>query len=378
MALQTGPLGGVRVVELAGLGPGPFACMLLADMGAEVIRVDRPGGVIRGADAHGRGRRSIVLNLKEQAAVEVLLALVDTADVLVEGFRPGVAERLGVGPLVCHARNPRLVYGRMTGWGQDGPLAHEVGHDITYLALSGALHAIGPEGGEPAVPLNLVADYGGGGAFLALGVTAALAAVRGGAPGQVVDAAMVDGVAAMMAPFHAMVASGRWSAERGTNLLDSGAPFYRTYRTVDDRWIAVGAIEAPFYRAFVTGLGLDPAELPPQQDPSSWPELRARFARIVASRSRDEWVERFTGTDACVAPVLTPAEAVRHPHAVARGMFHEVDGVVHPAPAPRFGTGPAVATRPTHTNGTDTDALLTELGFDAGAVEKLRAAGAVG
>jgi len=375
----TGPLREVRVVELAGQGPGPFACMLLADMGAEVIRVERAGPVSperRRADVHGRGRRSIAIDLKDQRGVDIVLDLLDTADVLVEGFRPGVAERLGLGPKECLARNRRLVYGRVTGWGQDGPLAGLAGHDINYLAFSGALHAIGPAGGDPAVPLNLVADYGGG-AFLVIGVLAALLEARVTGTGQVVDAAMVDGVAAMMAPFYAMAAIGTWSEERGTHLLDSGAHFYGVYRTADDRWVAVGAIEPQFYRVLMTLLDIDTDTVPAQMDRATWAALRARLAEVFATRDRDAWVSHFAGHEACFFPVLSMNETTRHPHARARAMFEEINGVPHPRPAPRFSsTGPLPA-RPIEELGDSTDELLRRIGRAQTQIAALRADGVV-
>ena len=375
----TGPLREVRVVELAGQGPGPFACMLLADMGAEVIRVERAGPVSperRRADVHGRGRRSIAIDLKDQRGVDIVLDLLDTADVLVEGFRPGVAERLGLGPKECLARNRRLVYGRVTGWGQDGPLAGLAGHDINYLAFSGALHAIGPAGGDPAVPLNLVADYGGG-AFLVIGVLAALLEARDTGTGQVVDAAMVDGVAAMMAPFYAMAAIGTWSEERGTHLLDSGAHFYGVYRTADDRWVAVGAIEPQFYRVLMTLLDIDTDTVPAQMDRATWAALRARLAEVFATRDRDAWVSHFAGHEACFFPVLSMNETTRHPHARARAMFEEINGVPHPRPAPRFSsTGPLPA-RPIEELGDSTDELLRRIGRAQTQIAALRADGVV-
>jgi len=376
----TGPLREVRVVELAGQGPGPFACMLLADMGAEVIRVERPGPVSperRRADVHGRGRRSIAIDLKDQRGVDIVLDLLDTADVLIEGFRPGVAERLGLGPKECLARNRRLVYGRVTGWGQDGPLASLAGHDINYLAFSGALHAIGPAGGYPAVPLNLVADYGGGGTFLVIGALAAVLEARVTGTGQVVDAAMIDGVAAMMAPFYAMAANGAWSEDRGTNLLDSGAHFYGVYRTADDRWVAVGAIEPQFYRALMTLLDIDVDTVPAQMDRASWAALRARLAEVFATRDRDAWVSHFAGHEACFFPVLSMNETTRHPHARARAMFEEVNGVPHPRPAPRFSsTGPLPA-RPIEELGDSTDELLRGVGRTETQIAALRADGVV-
>jgi alpha-methylacyl-CoA racemase len=350
--------------------------MLLADLGAEVIGVERPGTHRHPPDAHSRGRRSVALDLKRPEGRDLLLDLVREVDVLVEGFRPGVTERLGVGPDECHARNPALVYGRMTGWGQDGPLARTAGHDINYLALTGALAAVGEQGRPPVPPLNLVADYGGGAMLLALGILAALLERARSGRGQTVDAAMVDGVGLMLAPFHAMAARGHWR-ERGTNLLDGGAPFYRVYRTADDRWLSVGAIEPGFYRSFLDVLGLDPAELGDQLDRSAWPEATARIAAVVATRTRDEWDRAFAGTDACVQVVLDLAEAPHHPHQAARSGFVEVDGIPHPAPAPRLSRTPARLPPPAEPQGASTATVLAELGRTPEQVAALRVAGVV-
>ena len=333
---MSAPLAGVRVVELAGQGPAPFGCMLLADLGAEVITVQRPGGSSPGAGAHGRGRHLLEADLKEPAGIAAVLDLVASADVRVEAFRPGVAERLGVGPKDCASRNPGLVYARMTGWGQDGPLAQSAGHDINYLALSGGLALIGSRGGPPVPPLNLVADYGAGGPMLALGVAAALVQRARTGEGGVLDVAMVDGLGAMLAPFHAAAAQGAWSAGRGENFLDGGAPFYGVYETADGRHMAVGAIEAPFYAELLDVLEIGPEELGRQHDRAAWPAARERVAAAFASRSRDEWTAAFEGTDACVTPVLDLAEARQHRHARARGAFTDRDGVPHPAPVPRW------------------------------------------
>lgn len=335
-----GPLVGLRVVELAGIGPAPHAAMLLADLGADVVRVERPAGGLQvgptDQDQVLRGRRSITLDLKDPADRQTLLALVQRADVLIEGLRPGVAERLGVGPADCQADNPGLVYARMTGWGQDGPLADRAGHDIDYIAVSGVLHAIGAAGGKPVPPLNLVGDFGGGSMFLLLGVLAALWERERSGTGQVIDAAMVDGVSALAQMFWSLRACGWWSDVRGTNLLDSGAPFYDTYACADGRYVAVGALEPQFYAALLDGLGLIDVGLPDRSDPAGWPVLRQRFTDTFASRSRDEWVTVFEGTDACVAPVLSFAEVPMHPHIAARGTIITIDGVPQAAPAPRF------------------------------------------
>ncbi len=343
---RPGPLAGLRVVELPGLAPTPFACMMLADLGADVVRVDRPAGSPVSGVAPPlsgplqRGRRSVVLDLKDSAGVRDLLRLARSADVLVEGFRPGVAERLGFGPAVCHELNPRLVYGRLTGWGQDGPLASAAGHDIDYLAVAGALEPIGPADRPPVVPLNYVADFGGGGMLLVAGVLAALHERERSGLGQVVDAAMVDGSALMTVLVRGMHAAGLWPGARGNNVLDGGAPWYATYATADGTFVAVGAIEPSFYAALLDGLGLSAQDLPGQLDRRGWPVLRERFARVFAGRTRAQWQAVFEGTDACVAPVLSPWEAHLHPHNAARGVFVEVDGVQQPAPAPRFSRTP--------------------------------------
>lgn len=346
---RTGPLRGIRVVELAGLAPGPFGCMVLADLGADVVLVDRPGGY--GFDGPlRRNRRVLTLDLKSAAGRDDLLRLLARADVLIEGHRPGVAERLGFGPAVCMERNPRLVYGRMTGWGQDGPLAAAAGHDIDYLAVAGALEPLGRPGQPPHAPINLLADFAGGGMLLAVGVLAALLERGRSGRGQVVDAAMVDGSALLTAFLHGMIAAGAWRGGRGENLLDGGAPFYDTYAAADGGYLAVGALEPQFYAALLDGLELTGADLPGQMERERWPELRQTFADRFATRTRDEWAEVFATRDACVAPVLTPAEAPQHPHHRARGTFVDVGGVRQPGPAPRFTRTPAsppVAPQPT-------------------------------
>jgi alpha-methylacyl-CoA racemase len=329
--------------------------MILADLGAEVVRVDRPAAGDQDLphrarfDVLGRGKRSVALDLKSPAGVTAVLDLVAGADALIEGFRPGVTERLGLGPAQCLARNPRLVYGRMTGWGQDGPLASQAGHDIAYIAVTGALHAVGEAGGPPQIPINLLGDFGGGGTYLVIGVLAALLAVRNGAPGQVVDAAIVDGTAHLLAMTHGMLASGGWADERGVNLLDGGAPFYSVYGTADGRHMAVGALESKFYAEFIARLGLDedPAR---QHDRRGWEALRARIAAVFAARTQAEWTEIFAASDACVAPVLGLREAAEHPHIAARGTLVDSGGVLQPAPAPRFSVTPAgpVAAAPAH------------------------------
>jgi alpha-methylacyl-CoA racemase len=368
-----GPLSGVKVVELAGLGPAPFACMMLAELGAEVLRIDRPGGGLAlgppELELVNRGRRSAALDLKNPAAVDAVLQLVAGADVLVEGFRPGVAERLGVGPEQCHAVNPRLVYGRMTGWGQEGPLAQAAGHDIDYLALSGALHLIGRAGGPPQVPANLLGDFAAGSLYLVVGVLAALVEARGSGRGQVVDAAIVDGAAHLTTMMLGALAGGSWKQERGTNLLDTGAPFYDVYETADGEYMAVGALEPQFYDELIRLLGISP---PDRNHPANWPELRKVLAETFAQKTRAEWTEVFDGSDACVAPVLPPAGD--HPHLVARGTFIEKDGVRQAAPAPRFSRTAAALTRPPARAGEHTRAALTDWGV-AG-VEDLLASGA--
>jgi alpha-methylacyl-CoA racemase len=374
-----GPLQGVRVVELASLAPAPFGCMVLADLGADVIRVDRTTGAGGGpsADPLGRGRRSIALNLKDPSGVGVLLRLLDSADVLVEGFRPGVAERLGFGPDVCLDRNPRLVYGRMTGWGQDGPMAQMAGHDINYIAVAGALAPIGHAGERPVPPLNLLGDFGGGGMLLALGVLAALYERSRSGRGQVVDAAMVDGASLLTSFIHGMRGQGLWRDDRGTNLLDTGAPFYDTYATADGEYMSVGALEPQFYAALLRGLGLEAADLPGQLDRDRWPELRARFAEVFKQKTRGEWTAIFDGTDACVAPVVGLGEAPAHPHNAARSGFVDVGGLLQPAPAPRFDRTPAGVPVPPVRVGEHTDETLAGLGLSAEEIAALRETGAV-
>lgn len=357
-AAQGGPLAGVRVVELAGLGPAPFCAMLLADLGADVVRVDRPGSGSAG-DLLNRGKRSIAVDLKHERGPESVLALAERADVLLEGFRPGVAERLGVGPQDCWARNPRLVYGRMTGWGQDGPLAKASGHDIDYIALSGVLHSIGRKGGPPQIPVNLLGDFGGGAMYLAVGVLAALLRARGDGSGQVVDASIVDGSAHLATMLFGMLAGGGWSTERGTNLLDSGAPYYDVYATADGEYMAVGALEPQFYAELVERLGLT-GQVPDRDDPANWDELRRRFGEVFASRTRQEWTEVFDGTDACVSPVLSMTEAAEHPHVRERGTYGTPNGTLQPAPAPRFSGTPNPPPGPVAEPGADGARVLTD------------------
>ncbi len=378
-----GPLEGIRVIEIAGIGPGPFCAMMLADMGADVIRVDRASAVRGGdpdappADVMNRGRRSIGVDLKHPDGVDTVLGLVATADALIEGFRPGVAERLGIGPDACWERNPALVYGRMTGWGQDGPYAHAAGHDINYISLAGALEPIGRRGEAPVPPLNLVGDFGGGGMMLAFGVVCALLEARTSGRGQVVDAAMVDGAAALMTFFHGFRAMGVWNDERGTNLLDTGAHFYDVYETADGRYVSIGSIEPQFYAELRQRLGLDDPEWDAQMDRSRWPELKERIAAVIATRTRDEWCEILEGTDVCFAPVLSMAEAPEHPHNRARGTFTEVAGVVQPRPAPRFSRTDSTIRRPPPHAGQHTDEILAEAGCDPDRIAALRSSGAV-
>jgi alpha-methylacyl-CoA racemase len=377
-----GPLDGVRVIEIASLAPAPFGCMVLADLGADVLRVDRRdrsgGQALPPVDPLGRSRRSIRLNLKDPAGLDVLLRLTDGADVLVEAFRPGVAERLGFGPDVCAARNPRLVYARMTGWGQDGPLAETAGHDIDYIAVSGSLDPIGRAGERPLPPLNLVGDFGGGGMLLAVGVLAALLERERSGLGQVVDAAMVDGSALLASFLYGLRAAGAWQDERGTNVLDGGAPFYDTYATADGRYLAVGALEPKFFAELLARLGIDETSLPAQYDRSGWPELRARLTEAFAGRTQAEWVEHFAGSDACVAPVVSPREAPGHPHNAARKTFIDVGGVTQPAPAPRFSRTACDPPSPPARPGADTDDVLAGLGITAAGITSLRDRGAVG
>lgn len=356
-APQRGPLAGVRVIEMAGIGPGPLAGMMLADMGAEVLRIERPGETDLGVkrerryDLMLRGRKAIALDLKEPLAVQAVLDLVASADMLIEGFRPGVMERLGLGPEACHARNPRLVYGRVTGWGQTGPLASSAGHDINYIALTGALNAIGRRGQAPSIPPAYLGDFAGGGMFLVAGVLAALFEASKSGKGQVVDAAIVDGTAALSSVFFGLSAAGMWNAERGTNVLDSGAHYYNVYACKGGGWISVGPIEARFYRDLLARIGIDPDSLGEQLDPRNWPNATDRLAAIFLTRTRDEWTALLEGTDACVAPVLDFTEAPHHPHLQARQTFVDIDGVTQPAPAPRFSRTPSA--RPTQPRAAD-------------------------
>ena len=380
---MSGPLLGVRVIELTAIGPVPFCGALLADMGADVVRLDRTvatdAGVAATAqyDFYNRNKRSVALDLKQPQAVEAALQLVAHADILLEGFRPGVAERLGLGPQVCRQRNPKLVYGRMTGWGQDGPLAQVVGHDINYLALTGALACIGQQDQPPMPPLNLGADLGGGAMYLAFGVLAALHEARNSGQGQVVDAAMIDGVSNLMSAFHAFNQDGRWSAQREANIVDGGAPYYRTYETRDGKYVSVGAIEARFYRALLEVIGLGDADLPEQNDRAAWPALRQKFAAIFAQRTRDQWVQAMAGKDACFAPVLSMTEAAEHPQMTQRAVFTQFQGALHPSPAPRFSRTPGSLRRAAPEPGQHSAEVLLQWGVSAEHIQALRANKAV-
>jgi alpha-methylacyl-CoA racemase len=374
-----GPLEGFKVIEMAGIGPGPFAAMMLADMGADVVRVDRPnsGGADPTRDVLNRGRRSVAVDLKHPDGVDAVLRLVGTADALIEGFRPGVMERLGLGPDECLARNPRLVYGRMTGWGQDGPLASAAGHDINYIAIAGALNNFARAGERPVPPLNMVADFGGGGMLLAFGVVCALLETQRSGQGQVVDAAMVDGSAVLMTMIYAFMAMGLWQDAPGTNILDTGAHFYDVYDTADGKYFAVGPIEAKFYAELLQRLGLEGEDLPWQMDRPHWPEMKERLAAVFRTKTRDDWSALLEGTDACATPVLSLSEAHAHPHNAARQTFVTRDGILQPAPAPRFSrTSPSIQRRPP-APGEHTDDVLAAWGFDAAEIAKLRDAGAV-
>ncbi|MBK7414588.1 MAG: CoA transferase [Dechloromonas sp.] len=379
-----GPLQGIKVVEFAALGPAPMGAMLLADLGAEVLRIERKSSVSGRPiadlfdpkiDILNRSRRVVALNMKQPEAIETALRLIEQADVLIEGFRPGVMERLGVGPDVCLARNPKLVYGRMAGWGQSGALAHAAGHDINYLSLSGALHAIGEKGGKPVAPLNLVADCGGGAMLLAMGVMAGVVSARSTGQGQVVDAAMTDGAAVLMSMMYTLKAMGQWTQERGDNLLDGGAHFYDTYQCSDGKWLSVGAIEPQFYALLLEKTGIDDPAFKAQWDRSQWPALKEKLAAVLATRTRDAWCAVFEGSDACVAPVLDMDEAPLHAHNLSRNTFIEVNGIIQPAPAPRFSGTPAGQPTPPQPDG---DAqVLSDWGFSADELACLRMQGAL-
>ena len=379
-----GPLAGIKIIELAGIGPGPMCAMLLADMGATVLRIERPGGSDLGLDRPRhldlllRGRRSIALDLKSTEGRALALRLAERADALIDGFRPGVTERLGLGPDDCRARNPRLVYGRVTGWGQDGPLSQAAGHDLNYIALAGALHAFGRRGAPPTPPLNLIGDFAGGALYLAFGLVCGILEARQSGLGQVVDAAMVDGAASLMTAFHGLVAAGIATHERGTNHLDTGAHFYDVYQCADGRWISIAPIESKFYAELLRRLDLDPASLPAQMDREAWPEMQARFAALFRTRTLDEWCALLEGTDACFAPVLTTDEAPRHPHNEARGTYVEIGGVVQPAPAPRFSRSVAAVPIPTPPCGPEEAEAALGPWLDPGEIAALKAAGMLG
>ncbi|MFE5160341.1 CaiB/BaiF CoA transferase family protein [Streptomyces sp. NPDC056697] len=365
-AMAAGPLAGVRVVELAGIGPGPFAAMVLADLGADVVRVDRPGGsgglrIDPDYDLANRNKRSVLLDLKAEGSVAAVLDLVERADILIEGYRPGVTEKLGLGPEDCLARNPRLVYGRMTGWGQEGPLARTAGHDIGYIAVTGALGMIGAADGPPIAPANLLGDYAGGSLYLVIGVLAALQHARAGGPGQVVDAAIVDGTAHLTSAIHGMMAAGGWRDQRGTNLLDGGCPFYGTYETADGGYMAVGPLERKFYAEFIELLGIAD-QAPARDDFDSWAALRTAIADRFKQRDREEWTAVFSATDACVAPVLSLREAPAHPHLAARATFVDHGGITQPAPAPRFSATPGTVRRAPVRPGADTAEVARDWG----------------
>ena len=374
-----GPLHGVKVIELAGIGPGPYGAMLLADMGAEVVRVERPGPPVSAVppekDVLRRNRRSIVVDLRHNDGVRTVLSMVGRADVLLEGFRPGVTERLGLGPAECWTVNPRLVYGRMTGWGQSGPLAPSAGHDIGYIAVTGALGAIGRAGEAPVPPVNLVGDFGGGSTFLVIGVLAALWEAARSGQGQVVDAAIVDGASSLTALLHGLIAAGQWIDGRGANFLDTGVPWYDTYQTADGQWMAVGALEPKFYAEFARLLRLSDEIAELRADSAEWPRLREAIGSAFASRTRDDWTAVFEGTDSCVAPVLSLTEAADHPHLAARQTFVDVAGVVQPAPAPRFSRTVSPHPSPPPSIGADTADVLRDWGVDD--VDALLAAGVV-
>jgi alpha-methylacyl-CoA racemase len=379
-----GPLNGVRIIEMAGIGPAPFCGMMLSDMGAEVIRVDRSDGADLGLPGReprfevlNRGRQSIAVDVKSNAGRDIVRRLVKDADALIEGFRPGVMERLGLGPQALWEVNPRLVFGRMTGFGQDGPMAPRAGHDINYIALSGALHAIGQKGGPPIPPLNLIGDFGGGGMLLAFGVTCGIIEARASGKGQVVDAAMVDGAALLMAGIYGFLAGGMWRDERGVNILDTGAPWYGVYETKDGKWVSIGSIEKRFYADLLERLGMSGEDLPKQHDRAGWPTLAKRFAEVFKTRTRDEWCAVFADSDACFAPVLAMKEVAAHPHNVARATFVERDGVVQPAPGPRFSRTPPEIAGPSRAAGADSEAVLKAAGYAPSEIAAFIEAGVV-
>ena len=372
-----GPLKGVRIVEVGGIGPGPFCGMMLSDMGADIIRVDRRGyrGMVDSKyEVLHRGRRSIGVDLKKTEGVELVLRLIDQADALTEGYRPGVMEDLGLGPEICLKRNPRLVYGRMTGWGQEGPLSRAAGHDINYIALTGALHSIGRPGQNPVPPLNLVGDFGGGGMLLAFGLVCGLYEAQRSGQGQVVDAAMVDGASALMGMFYSFRAAGIWNNQKGTNFLDGGAHFYDTYETADGKWISVGSIEPQFYAELIELAGVDDPDFEVQMDRTKWPACKEKLAAIFRTKTREEWCGIMEGSDVCFGPVLTMDEALEHEHNVHRKTYIEIEGVVQPAPAPRFSRTRTGVPIPPSNTGEHTDEALADWGFAPEEIEALRAA----
>jgi|TARA_Y100000590_G_scaffold455618_1_gene604622 alpha-methylacyl-CoA racemase len=380
---RSGPLVGLKCIELAGIGPAPFAAMLLADLGADIIRVDRRVdsglGVPRGSefDLMNRSRRSIAVDLKSSEGTEVVLKLVEKADVLIDPFRPGVTEKLGLGPDDALARNPRLIYARMTGFGNFGPLSHAAGHDINYIALTGALHAIGPKE-NPVPPLNMIGDFGGGGMFLAFGIMAASYEAQKSGFGQVVDVGMVDGALSLMTPIYGLRASGYWNDEREKNILDGAAPFYGAFKTSDEKFVSIGSIEEKFYNILLEKLGLDPKLLPPQMDQNQWPILKEKIAEKIQTKTRDEWISIMEGTDVCFAPVLSLEEAPSHPHNLARENFVKVDGITQPAPAPRFSRTPGRVHTPPAKPGEHTEEVLEEWGFDKEKISSLKESAVVG
>ncbi|MFL1456331.1 CaiB/BaiF CoA transferase family protein [Marinobacter sp. GN3S48] len=382
-AVDVGVLTGVCVVEMAGIGPGPFCGMLLADMGADVIRVDRIDQVDRGInfpskfDLLNRNKRSIAIDLKSRQGLETVHELVKKADVLIEGFRPGAMEKLGLGPDVCLSLNPKLAYGRMTGWGQDGAMSKAAGHDLNFIALTGVLDSIGKRDDSPTIPLNLIGDFGGGALYLALGLLAAVIEARSSGEGQVVDAAIVDGVSSLMTMQYALKQMGQWSGSRGTNLIDGGAPFYNVYETSDGLYVSIAPVEGRFYGEMLNRLGLGDEELPKQNDPKGWQKLNSRFAEVFKSRTRDEWCQLLLGTDACFAPVLTTDEYISHPHSVEREAFVEIDGVTNPSPAPRFSRTPSKVIRVPPKTGRDTTEVLKDWGITDERVAELRAQGVI-
>lgn len=375
--MASGPLNGIKIVEFAGIGPGPFCGMLLSDMGADIIRIDRKGGYSSKAQITERGRKSVTLNLKNDAAKQAVLKLLVEADALIEGFRPGVMERLGLGPDIVHGVNPKLVYGRMTGWGQYGPLSHAAGHDINYISVTGALHAMGEADRPPAPPLNLVGDFGGGALYLAMGICAALLHAKTTGEGQVIDCAMTDGTASLMAMFYGMKASGIWEDKRESNLLDGAAHFYGSYECADGKYVSLGSIEPQFYALLREKAGLSGSEWDAQMDKAAWPDLNDKIKAVMKTKTRDEWCEIMEGTDICFGPILSLEEAPKHPHNVERETFIERDGIVQPAPAPRFSATPTEVQFSPASIGEHNDSALAEWGFSKAEIEALRTAEAL-